>query len=178
MSVVDTKRSEASEVTIIAKRVSVIGLSQPKTEAELYYFCKPKADSIAHESDGFTSFVTVNEFLADEPACKKLWSLIDSQFNTRSKFLAIWRCVSFIAVHRKADDSVDGFLLVSAPVNWQIDYVVVDPGSRGQGIATKLVKETVAQAAKHAVPYVMLTSKPSLQTMYEACGFEVVHQTA
>ena len=119
-------------------------------------------------------FVSVTEFLSDEPACQGLWHLMETQFHTRSKFLAIWRCVSFVLVHRKADGSPDGFLLISAPVNWQIDYVVVHPESRGQGIARTLVKQAVAYAGQRSVPYVMLTSKESLRTMYEGCGFRSV----
>jgi ribosomal protein S18 acetylase RimI-like enzyme len=105
-----------------------------------------------------------------------LWQLVASQFNTRSKFLAIWRCTSFVALHRNEGGSLDGFLLVSAPVNWQIDYVVVHPDSRGKGIASKLVRHTVAEAARRAVPYIMLTSKASLRSMYEGCGFRVVSE--
>ncbi|CAN5367722.1 hypothetical protein BH11PLA2_BH11PLA2_23680 [soil metagenome] len=137
-------------------------------EEQLHYFCKPK--------DGLSSgvpveFVTVQSFLADEPACRELWNLLVTQFNTRSKFLAIWQSVKFVALHRDTAGSADGFLLVTAPVNWQIDYVVVKETSRGQGIAAALVKETIRQAAKQNVPYVMLTSKASLRPLYESCGF-------
>jgi GNAT superfamily N-acetyltransferase len=107
-----------------------------------------------------------------------MWELLDTQFRTRSKFLAIWSCVSFVAVHRDSDGALDGFLLVTAPVNWQIDYVVVRPDSRGQGIASALVKTAVAHAYLHQVPYVMLTSKESLRTLYEGCGFRVVANAA
>jgi len=113
----------------------------------------------------------VTSFLADEPACKQFWELISTQFHTRSKFLAIWPGVRFVCVHRAEDGSVDGFLLVNAPVNWQIDYVVVRPDARGQGIAQSLITETLNQAHSRGVPYVMLTSNPVLRPMYESCGF-------
>ena len=141
------------------------------TEAELYYFCKPTGDLPATVP---TEFVPVTEFLADEPACKMLWELLETQFRTRSKFLAIWRAVSFVALHRDAEGVLDGFLLVSAPVNWQIDYVVVRPDARGQGVAGALVRAAVSRAAAYNVPYVMLTSKASLRPLYESCGFTPV----
>ena len=59
-------------------------------------------------------------------------------------------------------------------MNWQIDYVVVRPDSRGQGIAQKLVKAALGQAYLHSAPYVMLTSKESLRSLYESCGFTVL----
>jgi len=142
-------------------------------EPEFHYLCRPAG---APERMPDVEFVALTEFLADEPACKILWQLVATQFNTRSKFLAIWRCASFVALHRNAERSMDGFLLVSAPVNWQIDYVVVHPDSRGKGIASKLVRHTVAEAASRAVPYIMLTSKASLRSMYEGCGFRVVSE--
>ncbi len=145
------------------------------TEPNVYYFCRPTS---AHP-DGVAAgppvaFVTALEFLADEPACKMLWELVDTQFRTRGKFFAIWRAVAYVAIHRDGDGAVDGFLLVSAFVNWQVDYVVVRPDARGQGVAAALVRTAVAEAFRHNVPYVMLTSKASLRPLYEACGFEVV----
>ncbi|MFO0936645.1 MAG: GNAT family N-acetyltransferase [Gemmataceae bacterium] len=142
---------------------------------DLHYYHAPRSGS---EPDPSCHFMGIQEFLADEPACKGLWSLIDSQFRTRSKFLAIWRCVSFVIVHRNANGTADGFLLVSAPVNWQIDYVVVHPEARGQGVARKLIQHTLAQAASRSVPYVMLTSNSSLREMYESFGFRVVSDSS
>ncbi|MGL6076498.1 MAG: GNAT family N-acetyltransferase [Fimbriiglobus sp.] len=141
------------------------------TEPQLYYFCKP-TETITNTIP--VEFLTAAEFLTDEPACKMLWELIDTQFNTRSKFLAIWKTVSYVATHRDSEGTLDGFLLVTAPVNWQIDYVVVRPDARGQGIAGALVKTAISQAYMHKVPYVMLTSKESLRPLYESCGFEVI----
>ncbi|HMO34587.1 MAG TPA: GNAT family N-acetyltransferase, partial [Gemmatales bacterium] len=70
---------------------------------------------------------------------------------------------------------IKGMLLVSAPVNWQIDYVVVHPEARRQGIAASLVKRTLNEAYRRGVPYVMLTSRESLRSLYEGeCGFTVV----
>ena len=143
-------------------------------EPDIHYFCKPNGGSIP---DSAVAFVNVSDFLFDEPACNVFWQLIDSQFRTRSKFLAIWRCVSFVAVHRNADGRADGFLLVSAPVNWQIDYVVVHPDSRGRGIASKLIEQTLGRAAELRVPYVMLTSNASLRGMYEGCGFRAISES-
>ena len=140
-------------------------------ESELYYFCKP-TETLATGLP--VEFLTVQEFLADEAACKMLWELLDTQFRTRSKFLAIWKTVSYVVIHRDAENSVDGLLLLTTPVNWQIDYVVVRPDARGQGIAGALVKAAVSQAYLQKAPYVMLTSKESLRPLYEACGFEVV----
>ncbi len=81
-------------------------------------------------------------------------------------------------MHRDANLAVDGFLLVTTPVNWQIDYVVVHPDARGQGIAAALLNETLHQAFLQQVPYVMLTSKPGLRSLYETCGFTVVGEHA
>ena len=141
-------------------------------EAELHYLCKPTEPQDASHA---VEFLSVQEFLADEPSCKTLWNLLSEQFHTRSKFLAIWQCVRYVAVHRDADGNGDGFLLVSTPVNWQIDYVVVKPESRGQGIALQLVKTTLHHAYLHKAPYVMLTSRESLRPLYESCGFNVVY---
>ena len=145
-------------------------------EAQLYYFADPARapDPLPRPADAAVETLAVGDFLADEPACKMLWELVDTQFRTRSKFLAVWRTSSLVVTHRDADGAVDGFLLVSAPVNWQIDYVVVRPDARGQGVAAALVRAAVARAKALAVPYVMLTSKASLRPLYEACGFEVV----
>jgi ribosomal protein S18 acetylase RimI-like enzyme len=141
------------------------------TEPELYYFCKP-AD--VRPVAVPVEFLSVQEFLADEPACKAVWELVATQFRTRGKFLAVWQGVRYVACHRDADGNVDGFLLVTTPVNWQIDYVVVKPEARGRGIAGALVRTTVNQAYQHQAPYVMLTSKESLRPLYESCGFEVI----
>jgi len=141
-------------------------------ETQLHYFCEP---TDLPPSQPAIEFVAVQEFLADEAACKELWGLLVTQFNTRSKFLAIWQGVRYIALHRDGDGVADGFLLVTTPVNWQIDYVVVHERSRGQGIALALVKETIRQAFRFNAPYVMLTSKASLRPLYEACGFTVVN---
>jgi GNAT superfamily N-acetyltransferase len=144
-------------------------------EPELYYFCQPTSTVPTTVP---IEFVPTTDFLTDEPACKMLWELIDTQFNTRSKFLAIWKTVSYIALHRDAEGTLDGFLLVTTPVNWQIDYVVVRPDARGQGIAGALVKTAISQAYLHKAPYVMLTSKESLRPLYEACGFKVLEPMA
>lgn len=141
------------------------------TEPDLYYLCQPKEPQLVRLP---ITFLPVSEFLLDEPACKLLWELVSTQFRTRGKFLAVWSGVRFVAVHRNSEGSADGFLLVNAPVNWQIDYVVVRPDARGQGIAAAMVKEVLHQAFLHHVPYVMLTSKPSLRALYESCGFTVV----
>jgi GNAT superfamily N-acetyltransferase len=138
------------------------------TEAELHYICKPATlRPVPHGIE----FLTTQEFIADEPAAARLWELIGTQFRTRGKFLAVWAGVRFVAVHRDTAGRADGFLLVNAPINWQIDYVVVSPTSRGQGIASALVTETANQALLRGVPYVMLTSKASLRPLYEGCGF-------
>ena len=140
-------------------------------EPDLFYFHRPTAP---HPVNVPVEFLTVQQFLADEPACKVFWTLVDSQFRTRSKLLTIWPGVRFVALHRSADGTADGFLLITCPVNWQIDYVVVHPNSRGQGIAQALVVETLNRAFERKAPYVMLTSRESLRPMYESCGFTVV----
>jgi ribosomal protein S18 acetylase RimI-like enzyme len=145
--------------------------SPVNSPSELHYFCKPTClRPVAHSIE----FLTTQDFLADEPACKRLWDLVSTQFRTRGKFLAVWAGVRFVAIHRNAVSEADGFLLVNAPINWQIDYVVVAPESRGQGIAAALVVETANQAFLRGVPYVMLTSKESLRPLYEGCGFSVI----
>lgn len=143
------------------------------TEPELYYLCRP-ATARAHEH--LVEFLALPDFLADEPACRALWEMIGTQFHTRGKFLAVWPGVRFVAVHRDDDGAADGLLLVNAPINWQIDYVVVRPDRRGRGIAAALVVEALNQAHRRGVPYVMLTSKESLRPLYESCGFTVVGQ--
>ncbi len=141
------------------------------TEANLYYIHVPtEPRSVAHAVE----FLPITQFLDDEEACRALWDMVSSQFKTRSKFLTIWPCVRYVAVHR-AEGGVAGLLLVSAPLNWQIDYVVVRSDQRGRGIATSLVNETANQALARGVPYVMLTSKESLRRLYEEqCGFTPV----
>jgi len=141
------------------------------SEPEVHYFCKPSQQlSVSLPTD----FLTFQEFLADEAACRSMWDFVSTQFRTRSKFLAIWPGVRYVCLHRGSDGNVDGLLLVTTPVNWQIDYVVVHPASRGQGIAKALVQTTLNEAYRHKAPYVMLTSKESLRPLYESCGFEVV----
>jgi ribosomal protein S18 acetylase RimI-like enzyme len=144
-------------------------------ESELYYIARPAEPLTGIQ---LCEFLPTQEFLADELACKQLWQLINEQFKTRSKFLAIWPGVRYVAVHRDAESNLDGFLLVTSPVNWQIDYVVVKPESRGQGIASMLVKTAVHHAYLHKAPYVMLTSKESLRPLYESCGFSVIESKA
>jgi len=141
--------------------------------SEIQYICRPSQRQLVHTA---IEFLPVSDFLADEPACKQLWDLVATQFRTRSKFLAIWAGVRFVCVHRAADGSADGFLLVNAPVNWQLDYVVVHPNARGQGVATALVTEAINQAYDRGVPYVMLTSKSELRPLYEGCGFTVIEE--
>ena len=144
------------------------------TEPELYYLYRPTEPRSAERN---VSFLPVSDFLRDEPACNLLVELITTQFRTRSKFLAVWSGVKFVAVHRDPEGSPDGFLLVNAPVNWQIDYVVVHPSARGQGVAGALLAETLHQAYMHHVPFVTLTSKPSLRGLYEGCGFTAIGPT-
>ncbi len=140
-------------------------------EPQVHYYCRP-----ARELPVATpvAVVSVQDFLRDEPACKALWDLVATQFNTRSKFLTVWQGVRQVCVHRDAAGAVDGLLLLTTPVNWQIDYVVVAPSARGQGVGTALVVAALNAAYREGAPYVMLTSKESLRPLYEACGFEVV----
>ncbi len=141
-------------------------------EPELHYFCKPRQRlAVTHPIE----FVTAAEFTSDESACKALWELVATQFRTRGKFLAVWSGVKFVAISRDQQSAADGFLLVNAPVNWQIDYVVVRPDRRGHGIAAALLQETLNQAFLRGVPYVMLTSKASLRPLYESQGFTPVN---
>jgi ribosomal protein S18 acetylase RimI-like enzyme len=143
------------------------------TDAELYYLCQPIREvPVAHR----TEFLTVQDFLADEAACKAFWELMTTQFRTRSKFLAVWPDVRFVTLIREAG-LLKGSLLVTTPINWQIDYVVVHAEARRQGIAASLVKTALNEAYKRKVPYVMLTSTASLRRLYEGeCGFTVVAQ--
>ena len=137
----------------------------------LHYICIPtesRAVSLAID------IVPIEEFLLDDAACKMLWSMMESQFRTRSKFLAVWRTAAFVALHRDEVHEVDGLLLITSAINWQIDYVVVRPDARGQGIAQQLVMAALNRAAVLNIPYVMLSSKESLRGLYERCGFMVV----
>ena len=142
-------------------------------DAELYYLFQPVREVTVPQP---VELVPVQEFLRDESLCRELWEFVASQFRTRSKFLTIWQAVRFVALLRDSEKSrLKGLLLVSAPVNWQIDYVVVHPEARRQGVAAALVKATLNEAYRHRVPYVMLTSKESLRGLYEGeCGFTVV----
>jgi ribosomal protein S18 acetylase RimI-like enzyme len=140
-------------------------------EGELYYIHVPTGPRPVYCP---VEFLSTAEFLEDETTCRAVWDMIHAHFKTRSKFLAIWPSVRYVAAHHRDGDLV-GFLLVSAPVNWQVDYVVVRPEYRGQGIAEALVSATVNQALARRVPYVMLTSREGLRPLYEAaCGFTVV----
>lgn len=145
------------------------------SQSELFYIHRPTQP---RTSELPVEFLPIGEFLASEPLCKVLWELISSQFRTRSKFLAVWGGVQFVAVHRDTCGKPDGFLLVNTPVNWQIDYVVVRPERRGRGIGAALVAETLNQAFHRNVPFVTLTSKPRLRPLYEACGFTVADPLA
>ena len=142
-------------------------------EAQLYYLCQPTGKhTVAHP----VTFQNVQTFLTDEPACRALWDFIATPFRTRHKFLTIWQSVCYVAMIKDQQSAlIKGMLLVSAPVNWQIDYVVVHPDARRQGIAAALVKQTLNEAYQRGVPYVMLTSNESLRPLYEGeCGFTVV----
>jgi hypothetical protein len=145
------------------------------TEANLYYIHLPREmRPVAHPVD----FLPIHDFLEDEEACRALWDLVSTQFRTRRKFLAVWPHVRYIAVHRD-ERGIGGMLLVSTPINWQIDYVVVSENQRGQGLATSLVNETVNQALIRQVPYVMLTSREGLRPLYAGqCGFVPVASTS
>jgi GNAT superfamily N-acetyltransferase len=145
-------------------------------EAEaLYYILVPtKPRPVPHDIE----FMTIQEFLEDEELASGLWDLVASQFKTRRKFLTIWQDVRYLAVYRH-EGTLGAFLLVSAPLNWQIDYVTVRADLRRQGIAASLVNSAVNRAWERGVPYLMLTSKPSLRPLYEGqCGFQVVGTNA
>jgi ribosomal protein S18 acetylase RimI-like enzyme len=140
-------------------------------ESELHYIHVPVAPRPAPPN---VEIIPVQNFLQQEPDCRALWDLIANQFRTRGKFLAIWPAVRFVALHRTGD-VVDGFLLVSTAVNWQIDYVVVRPESRRRGVAAALVDATLNHALEMKAPYVMLTSRTGLRPLYEGqCGFQVI----
>ena len=145
------------------------------TEPELHYYCAPEGGLPVEVP---VRFVGVQDFLADEAACKALWDLVGTQFRTRGKFLTVWPGVRHVAVHRGPGGAVDGLLLVTAPINWQIDYVVVRPEARGRGIAGALVRATLNEAFARKVPYVMLSSREGLRPLYEGCGFAVVNAPA
>lgn len=152
----------------------IIRNNEARPEGQLYYLHVPAGERPVARA---VEFLPVSEFLEDEAACKALWEMISSHFRTRGKFLAVWPSVRFVAVDRR-DGELAGALLVSTPLNWQIDYVVVRPDRRHEGIAAALVNETLNQAWSRKVPYVMLTSREGLRPLYEgACGFRVVGGT-
>jgi ribosomal protein S18 acetylase RimI-like enzyme len=143
-------------------------------EAMLHYLCRPTA---RREVAAPIQFQAVQDFLQDEAACKQLWEFLTTQFHTRRVFLTIWPAVRFVASHRDRAGKLDGLLTVAEHHNWQIDYVVVAPSARGQGIAKALVLATLNEACARQVPYVMLSSKESLRPLYEKeCGFTVVQR--
>lgn len=137
----------------------------------MHLYCQPNA---IVGVDVAIEFVPTQDFLTDEPACREVWDLVTTQFRSRGKFLAIWPCVRHVALHRDDGGSVDGFLLVSEPVNWQLDYVVVKRESRGRGIASALVRATLDEACRRRVPYVMLSCEDALVPFYTSCGFQAV----
>ncbi len=142
-------------------------------EATLHYFRQPSSQQAVRLP---IEFVTVQHFTAAEKDCLCLWDMVATQFRTRSKFLMIWPHVRYLCLHRTAAGELDGFALVSTPLNWQIDYVVVHPQSRGQGIASALVQTALNEAHRAKTPYVMLTSRDGLRALYEGeCGFRVVN---
>ena len=146
------------------------------TEPELHYYWAPEGDLPV---DLPVRFLPVQDFLADEPACKALWDLVGTNFRTRGKFLTVWPGVRYVAVYRLPGGAVGGLLLVTAPINWQIDYVVVHPDARGRGVAANLVRATLNEAFTRNVPYVMLTSREELRPLYEgSCRFTVVNAPA
>src|SRR5437870_4999558 len=103
------------------------GLHRTK-EAELYYLHTPaRFRPVRHKID----FMPVTQLLEDEETCQAIWELLSSQFKTRSKLLTIWPNVRFVALHGRGSE-LSGFLFVSAPLNWQIDYVVVRPTRRNE----------------------------------------------
>jgi len=118
--------------------------------------------------------VPVQDILDDEPVCRSIWNLVTGQFRTRGKFLAIWPGVRHVVLHRDPAGAIDGFLLVTEMVNWQLDYVVVRDDARGKGIASALVRGALNEACHRRVPYVMLTCADELAPLYEACGFRSV----
>ena len=66
------------------------------------------------------------------------------------------------------------FALVSTSVVWQVDDVVVSPGSRDQGIAASLVNAVLNRALEEGAPLVTLASEERLRALYESgCGFTV-----
>ncbi|HJZ59471.1 MAG TPA: GNAT family N-acetyltransferase [Gemmataceae bacterium] len=141
------------------------------TEPELYYFHKPTGlRPVSHPVE----FLSVPEFLADEPACDTFWELASSQFRTRSKFLALWPAVRFVALSRDEHGLADAFLLVNGTVNWQIDSVVVRPARRGNRLAAALLSTALNQAYLRGASFVMLTSLADLRPLCESCGFTLV----
>ena len=137
----------------------------------MHLICEPIGRLVV---DPPVDFVAVQDFLCDESACRAVWDLVTGQFRTRGKFLAIWPAVGHVVIHRDPTGAVDGFLLVSELVNWQLDYVVVRDDARGQGIASALVCGALNEACRRRVPYVMLTCADDLSPLYERCGFRPV----
>ena len=133
-------------------------------EPELHYFHKP------HEPQSglkLAEFLPVQDFLADEPACKELWDVAVQPCSTRaaSSWPSGRACGTSRSIATRTATPT-GSCSSPSPVNWQIDYVVVKPDSRGQGIATQLVRTALHHAYLHRTPYVMLTSKESLRPLY------------
>jgi GNAT superfamily N-acetyltransferase len=137
----------------------------------MHLICEPIGRLVV---DRAVDFVAVQDVVADEPACRAVWDLISGQFHTRGKFLAIWPSVRHVVTHRDPAGTIDGFLLVSEIVNWQLDYVVVRDDARGKGIASALVRAAINEACRRRVPYVMLTCADELASLYEGCGFRSI----
>ena len=141
----------------------------------MHLYCQPsKVVGVALPID----FVTTQDLLVDEAACREIWDLVSSQFHTRGKFLAVWPCVRHVVLHRDDQGIVDGFLFVSEPVTWQLDYVVVRHESRGRGIASALVRFALDEACRRSVPCVTLSCAEALVPFYRSCGFQPVSTPA
>src|SRR5579864_223473 len=94
--------------------------------AEIHYLNTPtRFRQVRHKIE----FLQVSQFLEDEATCREIWELLSCQFKTRGKFMAIWPSVRFVALHGRGS-GLSGFLFVSTPLNWQIDYVTVRPTRR------------------------------------------------
>ena len=102
-------------------------------EPELHYFCKPTDVRPVRLPVEFLPVAGVPRRRAGVQA---VWDLVATSSAPAASSSRSGRACGSSPSTATPTGGVDGFLLVNAPVNWQIDYVVVRPERRGQGIAS------------------------------------------
>src|SRR3954447_4467465 len=70
------------------------------------------------------------------------------------------------------DGRILGFATVIAVEGgWELEDLFVDPDAMRRGVATRLVLDAVAQAARDGVPWIEVTANPHAADFYASAGF-------